>query len=276
MATPVDILYITCNRREYVERSLPALLADKGDFRVYCWDNGSTDGSADILFSYRDKRIIKRYLSPKNANQAKPFFWFLEQSQSDVIGKLDDDTLAPVGWTQKISEAVRNEKRLGMIGCWTFMPEDFERNRKAAMRKVVKIGQYQILQNLTIGFSAVLMRREVALRFLMKKYYEPFMPIDKAKMTLKGLINGWYFPLLYTEMMDDPRSKYCLMNKPNARNITSLCAKWRHFKTSQEYQKWLMEDVDRSFNNNIGQQIREYHWNHSIWKKIYRKVINQK
>ncbi len=93
MSEPVDLLLITWNRRDYVKRTLDNLLNDPADFRLYCWDNGSKDGAADIVASYKDDRIIKRHYCPINIMQAFPFEWFLEQSRSNIIGKVDDDTL---------------------------------------------------------------------------------------------------------------------------------------------------------------------------------------
>lgn len=44
------------------------------------------------------------------------------------------------------------------------------------------------------------------------------------KMALGGKINGWYYPLLLQEHMDDPRSEHCLVTDDEsirrARNVT--------------------------------------------------------
>ena len=54
---PVDLLLITWNRREYVEKTLANLLADPADFRLYCWDNASEDGTADLIAELDDPRV---------------------------------------------------------------------------------------------------------------------------------------------------------------------------------------------------------------------------
>jgi glycosyltransferase involved in cell wall biosynthesis len=62
MSQPVDLLLITWNRREYVEKTLSNLLADPSDFRLYCWDNASEDGTADLIASINDPRACRQTL----------------------------------------------------------------------------------------------------------------------------------------------------------------------------------------------------------------------
>ena len=59
---PVDLLLITWNRREYVEKTLENLLADPSDFQLYCWGNGSEDGTADLIASIDDPRVEERFV----------------------------------------------------------------------------------------------------------------------------------------------------------------------------------------------------------------------
>ena len=154
MSIPVDLLLISWNRRDYFERTLNNLLGSDANFRLYCWDNGSKDGVADILADIKDERIAEKHFCPVNVMQGYPTEWFLEKSQSSIIGKIDDDTLVPHNWIDIIGPAIHKHSKLGMVGCWTFWPDDFERNRQKARDKIIQIGSHQILHNLQmIDFS---------------------------------------------------------------------------------------------------------------------------
>jgi hypothetical protein len=273
VSEPVDILLITWNRAAYLEKSLPRLFNTQDDIRVYWWDNGSVDGATDVVASIHDPRIVERRLSRENVLQAVPTLWFLERSKSDVIGKVDDDTLVPAGWTKPISDLVRRHDNLGMIGCWTYWPEDFERNRETASKKIITLGEHQILQDLMIGGTAFLMRKSVARQYLLKNPDGQTFPVDRPKMTIDGRVTGWYFPLLWAEHMDDPRSSHCLMNRPGGMSTqAALTARDRGFTAPTQYLAWIQSDADQKLRRSVRKQRIEYQWNNSLVGELYRKV----
>lgn len=268
---PVDLLVITHNRTDYLERTLAALFADPADFRVYMWDNASTDGAADLVAGADDPRVVERRFSKENVMQELPARWFLDVAPSDVVGKVDDDTLVPIGWTEPITAAIREEEQLGMIGCWTFMPEDFERNQKTALEKVVTVGRHQILRDIAIGGTGFMVRREVAAGYLSGRSHGRAFPIDRIRMTRDGLISGWYFPLLFAEHMDDPRSEFCLMNSPDDMGeAAALTARARGFDTPARYQAWIMADVDRKMARSVRRQLWDARVDRAPWTRLGR------
>lgn len=270
MAQPVDLLLISHNRREYLERTLKTLLSSSSAFRLFCWDNGSKDGAVDIIASCNDERIAEKHFCPVNVMQAYPTEWFLERSTSGVIGKIDDDTLVPEGWIEIIGDAVGNHDELGMVGCWTFWQDDFDRNRSKAQKKIVPIGKHRIVYNLHIGGSAFLMRKTLARNYFTPNHNGRAFPIDRIKMTADGFISGWYYPLLIAEHMDDPRSSHCLMNQPEGMNgQTALTAKVRGMTSPQQYLNWIMNDVDTILITSVKQQLKKIRRdNHFIIKQF--------
>lgn len=273
MVISVDLLLISHNRRDYLERTLNQLLNCSSSFRLFCWDNGSKDGASDIIASCNDERIVEKHFCPINVMQAYPTEWFLERSTSDIIGKIDDDTLAPQGWIETIGEAVQNNHELGMVGCWTFWPDDFERNRQKALKKIVRIGKHKILHNSHIGGSAFLMRKTRANDYFISHHNGRAFPIDRIKMTEDGFISGWYYPLLVAEHMDDPRSDYCLMNQPEGMNgQAALTAKVRGMTSPQQYQKWIMNDVDTILSASVVQQLKKIKRNNSFLFNQFGKI----
>lgn len=273
MNEPVDLLLISWNRREYLKRTLETLLDSPADFRLYCWDNGSKDGAADIVASYKDERIAEKHFCPINVMQGYPAEWFLGRSQSPIIGKLDDDTLVPRNWIDLIEPAVRNHKELGMIGCWTFWPDDFDRNQEKARKKVVRLDTHRILHNYQIGGTAFLMRKDLATQYFISNHIGRAFPIDRIKMTQDGYISGWYYPLIYAEHMDDPRSEHCLMNRSTGMNYqAALTARLRKLESPKQYQEWIMRDADSILSSTVKQQMRKSHREKTYCYKFFNII----
>ncbi|MEX0742345.1 MAG: glycosyltransferase family A protein [Phycisphaeraceae bacterium] len=264
---PVDLLMISWNRRAYLEKTLARLLNDPSDFRLHWWDNGSTDGAADLMAETHDPRIVHKHHCPTNAMQGVPTQWFLEQAKSDVIGKIDDDTLIPPRWSEPIAAAVRAHDELGMVGCWTFWMDDYERNRAAADGRVVQFGEHGVMQAAWIGGTAVLIRKELAKRYHNRASSGREFAINRIKMTVDGYISGWYYPLIWAEHMDDPRSEHCLMT--DAAGIdgqAALTARARGFTAPSQYLNWIKRDADQALTRGVRQQVRRWRWQNSALK----------
>lgn len=271
---PVDLLLITWNRREYVEKTLKKLLANDDDFRLYCWDNGSTDGAADIINEARDERIVEKHFCPVNVMQQFPTEWFLNKSQNEIIGKVDDDTLVPEGWVDDISSLIIEHNKIGMVGCWTYWQDDYERNKDVIDRiKTVNVGKHSLIQNIVIGGTAFLVRKKLAIDYFNDKGQGYAFPIDRVKMTVDGYISGWYKPIILAEHMDDPRSAHCLMNKSGALGVSaSLSAKRRNINDAKTYLDWIKNDVDNHMNTSVADQIKNHYRSKSIVGKLVLKI----
>jgi hypothetical protein len=258
MTEPVDLLLLTWNRRQYVEKTLARLCEDPSDFHLHCWDNGSTDGAADVIASCDDPRIVQKHFSPENVMQGPPMRWIVDNARSDVIGKIDDDTLVPPRWTESIAPLVRQHPKAGMIGCWTFWPEDFEENRADAQKKVVRLGEHQILQDFSIGGTAFLVRKELAARYFVSRTNGKWIPLGRFDMSVDGLISGWYFPLLWAEHMDDPRSEHNLMKQDGAGDEYKGLTVRTFGRTPEEYLEWIRQDAKTKLRTPVQEQIRQF------------------
>ncbi|MEQ8541369.1 MAG: glycosyltransferase family 2 protein [Coleofasciculus sp. D1-CHI-01] len=242
MSQPVDLLLITWNRREYVEKTLPNLLADPSDFRLYCWDNGSTDGTADLIASINDPRLVKRHFNPENAVQYQPCLWFFETATSDVIGKIDDDILLPEGWTKRIAPMIRKEPKFGMLGCWIFMPEDW--NETLAQHNIVELSGERVFRCMGIQGQSFLARRDYLIRYQKKTRHG--LPVARYAMSVDGLVNGYPVPLLYAHNMDDPRSPMNVKTKSGPLGLDSaLSARNLKFDSAEAFGQWIAADALR-------------------------------
>lgn len=242
MSQPVDLLLITWNRREYVEKTLPNLLADPSDFRLYCWDNASTDGTADLIASINDPRLVKRHFNKENAVQYQPCLWFFETATSDVIGKIDDDILLPEGWTERIAPMIRKEPKFGMLGCWIFMPEDW--NETLAQHNIVELSGERVFRCMGIQGQSFLARRDYLIRYHKKTRHG--LPVARFTMSVDGLVNGYPVPLLYAHNMDDPRSPMNVKTKSGPLGLDSaLSARNLKFDSAEAFGQWIAADALR-------------------------------
>jgi glycosyltransferase involved in cell wall biosynthesis len=202
----IDLAFITHNRLEYTKLALASVLADpQEEFSLTIWDNASTDGTDKYLKAeVKDPRIKQVILSAENVGQIAAVNQIWSQSKADLVGKLDNDCLLTPGWTRTLGRAHADISELGVVACWHFFPEDFDFEK--ARHKIQRFGQHQILRHPWTCGTGLLVKRST---------YERFGPIrgdgttsywiDLAKA---GLVNGFYYPLVFQEHMDDTRSKH--------------------------------------------------------------------
>lgn len=238
----IDLVFITYNRLEYTKMALASVLADSDeDFSLTIWDNASTDGTAEYLKSeVNDHRIADIVFSKENIGQTAAVNKIWSQSKADLIGKLDNDCILTPGWTRKLAKAHEDISNLGVVACWNFFIDDFDYHR--AKHKIQQIGNHQIFRHPWTCGTGLLIKREV---------YNKLGPIqDKMTtkywltMAAKGYINGFYYPLIYQEHMDDPKSKYCKINTDEGlRAMANITAglQVRNFRNVKETMDWRKE-----------------------------------
>lgn len=278
MVQPVDLLLITWNRREYVEKTLPTILSDPSDFRLYCWDNGSQDGTADLIAAIDDPRVVKRHFNSENVGQYKPCMWFFETATSDILGKVDDDILLPAGWVDRIAPMVRKEPKFGMLGCWIFMPEDW--NETLALHNIIELSGERVFRCTTIAGQSFLARKEHLVRYSIpnEESYSHGLPVNRMQMSLDGLISGYPLPILYAHNMDDPRSPMNVKTKSgNLGSDAALTARKLKFESAEDYAKWIAADARRRQEIPFDKQIeRELLLrDHSLMGRLKRKLLKR-
>ena len=290
MSEPVDLLLITWNRRKYVEKMLPTLLDTPSDFRLYCWDNASQDGTADIIRSIDDSRVVKKHFHHENVGQYDPCLWFYEVGTSDVVGKIDDDILLPPGWIERFAPMIRKEPRFGMIGCWICMPEDWDES--IAEKNIIELSGERIFRSISKAGHSFLARKEYLIRYHVDG--GGGLPVNRQAMSLDGLVNGFPLPLLYAHNMDDPRSPLNANTKSGKlQSNSALTARKQGFKTAEAYAEWIAADArfrqivpfeqqiqsikvqqDTSLMGKIKQKLFKMylHWK---YKEVYMKLISR-
>jgi len=207
----IELVFISHNRLEYTKPALEAVLADANEeFSLTIWDNASTDGTAEYLSSkVDDRRISDIILSKQNVGQIAAVNTIWGRSNAQLLGKLDNDCIVSPGWTKTLARAHGDIPELGVVACWNFFPDEFDYER--AKHKIQTFGKHRILRHPWTCGTGFLMKRDTYLRF---------GPVREKSTTrywldiaLAGYINGFYYPLIYQEHMDDVRSKHSRINK---------------------------------------------------------------
>jgi len=211
-ALTADILYITYNRPEYTRLSLERLLETCDEnTRLWIWHNGQHTPTLDVVRSMSDHpRVYRFHHSAENKALTTPTNWLWSQAKGDLLGKVDDDCLMPYGWVEKVREAHDKVDDLGVCGCWRFPEEDSR--PELANKKITTIHEsgIQMLANCWVSGSGYLMKRRCveSLGLLNEQLSFPQFCIRLSKTGWKV---GWYYPYLFQEHMDDPRSEHSLL-----------------------------------------------------------------
>ncbi len=240
----IDLVFITYNRLSYTKLALASVLADPTEeFSLTIWDNGSTDGTAEYLRDeVSDARIADIVLSKNNAGQIAAVNEVWGKSKADLVGKLDNDCLVTAGWTRVLARAHSDIERLGVVACWHFFPGDFD--YELARHKIQRFGKHRILRHPWTGGTGLLVKAET---------YRRLGPIGKnattsywIRMAAAGYINGFYYPLVYQEHMDDPRSEHTLLRDAESlEKYLPASAKNFGIRTVEQWVHFLKKDARR-------------------------------
>ena len=203
-----DILMITYNRPEFTRLALGQLLKTCDDrMRVWIWHNGTHRETRDVVDEFRTHpRVYRVHICEENRKLREPTNWIWETSDGAYLSKVDDDCLLPEGWAETLRRAHDDVPKLGIVGCWRFYEEDFV--PELAEKKIISLpGGHRLMRHHHVQGSGYVMKREV---------YEQMGPILESesftgycqRVAAKGWENGWYFPFIHEQHMDDARSPY--------------------------------------------------------------------
>jgi hypothetical protein len=91
-------------------------------------------------------------------------------------------------------------------------------------------------------------------------------------MSAAGFVNGWYYPLIWAEHMDDPRSQHCMLQKDERVHSTyALTARRNGHRTAAEYLNWIRQDCATLLAQTTEEQL--LHWQRSRKKKPLRRTV---
>jgi glycosyltransferase involved in cell wall biosynthesis len=210
-----DLLMITFRRPRYVELSLRSLLETcPADSRVWVWHNGDDQATLDVVHSMREHPRFYRFQhSERNVGLHDPINWLWTEAEGDVVSKIDDDCILDPDWVQRLSEALAAYDRFGVLGSWRFQEEDYRPD--LAQAKLATYEGHTVLRNHWVQGSGFLFRRELIKEFGALSAGETFTRWC-VRVARAGYVNGWLFPFVHEDHMDDPRSPNTLYTSDEA------------------------------------------------------------
>lgn len=236
MGRSIDILMITYNAPESTRLALGRLLETCDEqMRVWVWHNGDHAETLETVRSFRDHpRVYRFHHSRENKKLWEPTNWLLSEAQGDFLSKVDDDNVLPQGWARKLVAAHEDNERFGVIGCWRFQDEDFI--PELAERKIREFpGGHKLLVNLWVEGSCFLMKRRCRDEGGTLPPGGTF-PQYFRRLALRGWINGWYYPFIRYENLDDPRSPHTLIrSEEDLRRRLPLTAQYNGIETLEQW-----------------------------------------
>lgn len=270
MQQSIDILMITYNRAIYTQHALSRLLDTCNEnMRVWVWHNGNDEDTLAVVKSFESHpALFKFHHSPENKKLTEPTNWAWSESKGDFLTKVDDDCLMPYGWAETLVAAHEANPQFGVIGCWRFPDEDFV--PEIANKKIQRFnGDHQIMRNCWIEGSGYLMKRECFNKQGPLQEGQSF-PAYCLALARKGYINGWYYPFLYQDHFDDPRSPFSqLKSDADMQKWSPLSALKNGVTTVDQWQAQLQRSA--LLLQKAPYDIKYY----SGWRNFAKKVKNR-
>jgi glycosyltransferase involved in cell wall biosynthesis len=243
----IAIVIPTHNRLEYTRKCISRLLENPAEeFDLYLWDNASTDETPEFLKGgVKDSRIVEVILSKENVGQTGAMNYVWNKTKAELVGKLDNDCLVTPGWTRILARAHADIPELGVVACWHYPLDELDESAARKAGKIQSFNGHQIFRHPWVCGSGFIMKRSTY------KHYGCWQSgIDVGtteyflNMALGGEINGWYFPPILQEHMDDPKSMHSMVT-----NDEDVC-KWydvtytlRTKKITNMRERWKRRDI---------------------------------
>jgi len=112
----VTVLMPVYNGEKYLNEAIDSILGQTfKDFKFLIINDGSTDGTADILKSYKDSRI-KVTNNEKNIGLTKSLNKGLKMAKSEYIARMDADDISLPTRLQKQVEFMDSHPKVGVCG----------------------------------------------------------------------------------------------------------------------------------------------------------------
>ena len=215
----------------------------------------------------KDPRIKDIVFSRHNVGQTAALNEIWSCSNADLLGKLDNDCIVPPGWTRTLARAHQDVDRLGVVACWHFFPEDFD--YVSAKHKIITFGPHRILRHPWTCGTGLLIKRKTFERFgsfRQKATTDYWLNLARA-----DLVNGFYYPLLYQEHMDDLRSQHNALRSMSFQQAYGYSHGWQAgaIRDTETYHRLHRRILRKLL---FGPWQPEYYCG-SLWKRLWGRVF---
>jgi glycosyltransferase involved in cell wall biosynthesis len=211
---------VTYNRLDYTKLALESVLSldYPGPWSIVLFDNASSDGTVPYLQQRLSGESRARLiLSPANRGIVYPMndVWFSDR-RAELLAKIDNDTWVPPDLIRRLAECHQRSRRFGVLSGFHFRAEG---EALADDSRVSEFDGVRVLAQPYVGGCAVMVRREVVDRLgpiPCRSEGQPGPLMDSGwtfyqqRMTDEGLINGYPWPPIHVDHMEDTRSPRCV------------------------------------------------------------------
>ena len=205
----VSIIMNCYNGEKYLKQAVDSILNQSfRNFEVIFWDNKSTDQSAKIYKSYKDKRL-KYYYSKKFTNLYEARNLAINLSKGTYIAFLDTDDY----WIKdklRIQMAKFNDKNVSLVYANYFLYNQITKKKKIYTEKVLPQGYISkdLLKNYLIGISTVILRKSLFDKYNFNPRFNIIGDFDLfLRLSKKFKFSAVQEPLVYYRVHNKSYSK---------------------------------------------------------------------
>lgn len=217
----VDLIYVTCNRLFYTERTLPELFYNTAyPFNLTIVDNGSKDGTVEFLKQFEDKPNVKIIYNKENEGLSKPTNAFWKNSKADYVGKVDNDVIIPYGWLKRLVDVYESTKskniKVGALGGCAEFPKGLFEHLNLTNVDQTALEHYIYYRQFIGGCTYIIDKKIIEKNgYLEQEKTKVFgWSQYQAKLSKKGYHSAYVYPLMMVEHMGSPDS--CFFEKTEA------------------------------------------------------------
>jgi len=196
MNPPISIITAAYNAEKYLEETIRSVQNQTfQDWEYIIADNGSIDGTRDIILSYlSDKRIKLIIVKEKGKTKARNAAFQL--SKGEFIANIDSDDLWSKEKLEKQYNVLRNNENVGLVYTGINLIDENSNIFKTHIPKGISEDPllHILTKNNPITHSSILMRRN---SFSNNKYqYEEFEYVDELIIYLNACKSSTLFYLI--------------------------------------------------------------------------------
>ena len=111
----VSVLLPVRDGERYLREALDSLLDEGGDFEVVVVDDGSTDGTPEILESYADDRL--RVVTQSRKGLVAALNRGVQETRGATIVRMDADDVSLPSRLERQQAILESDDRIGLVGC---------------------------------------------------------------------------------------------------------------------------------------------------------------